>query len=224
MVLKKIGERLIKVNNRYYTLSKKPGYRVYDEKTVMFKGKEYRYWDPNKSKIAAALQKGLPSTFIGFLHSYQKMLYLGIANGTTASHLEDINPSAYIFGVEISPRSMIDLVYMIKMRNSNIIPILENASYPEKFSFLMTKVDFLYGDIAQPNQTDIVLNNADLYLQSNGVGMIAIKTRSINIKKKPKEIVNDEIKKIENRGYRIVYKTMLDPYERDHGFVVFRKQ
>ncbi len=225
MHIKNISKNLIKINNKHYaTLSKKEGYNVYGERIIRYKNREYRIWNPTKSKLGAALHNKIPINIIKKIESSNYILYLGIANGTTASHLEDLNPNAMIFGVEISPRSIIDLVYMIKKRKSNIIPILENAAHPLRYSFMVAKSDILYVDIAQPHQTDIALRNGELFLKKGGLLFLAIKTRSIDIKKKPVEIVKKEIEKIESYGYEISFSTMLDPYERDHGFVVAIKK
>jgi len=225
MHIKTISKNLIKINNKYYaTLSKKEGYDVYGEKRIRYKGKEYRVWNPTKSKLAAALHNRMPLSIVKDIESAKYILYLGIANGTTASHIEDLNPSAIVFGVELSPRSIIDLIHMTKNRESNIIPILENAAHPLKYSFMVTKADILYVDIAQPHQTDIALKNGEIFLKKNGLLLIAIKTRSIDIRKKPIEIVKEEIKKIESQGYKILFDVMLNPYEKDHGFVVAIKK
>ncbi len=224
MKIKKLTDNLIKIDNKHYaTISKSPGINVYGEKTIRWKDKELRIWNPSKSKLSAALHNNLPLEYIREIENATTMLYLGIANGTTASHIEDLNPNMTIFGVEISPRSIIDLIYMIENRKSNIIPILESASHPHKYSFMLTKVDTMYVDIAQPHQTDIALKNAEIFLKRNKYLFLTIKTRSIDIKKKPKEVIRGEIKKIENNGYEVTFKGTLHPYEKDHGFVIVRK-
>ena len=49
--------------------------------------KEYRMWNPFRSKLAAAIVGGIGSIWMG---PGAKVLYLGAANGTTVSHVSDI--------------------------------------------------------------------------------------------------------------------------------------
>ena len=63
------------------------GKKVYDETLVIEKGKEYREWNPRRSKLAAAILKGAKK--IG-LKKGNIVLYLGASTGTTASHVSDI--------------------------------------------------------------------------------------------------------------------------------------
>jgi len=63
------------------------GYRVYGERLVRYKDVEYREWNAFRSKLAGAIMKGLKYNPI---YRGSKVLYLGIASGTTASHISDI--------------------------------------------------------------------------------------------------------------------------------------
>jgi len=55
----------------------------------------------------------------------------------------------------------------------------------------------VYVDIAQPDQTNIAIENCRLYLKSGGYLFLVIKTRSIDVVKDPKMVIKDEIKKLE---------------------------
>jgi hypothetical protein len=70
--------------NRLFTENYCKGIQVYNEKLVKFEGKEYRSWNPYRSKLAAAILKGLKNIKI---KSDSKVLYLGAATGTTVSHI-----------------------------------------------------------------------------------------------------------------------------------------
>src|SRR5438094_6673783 len=72
---------------RLATLSQDPGTTVYGEDIVRIGDREYRVWDPYRSKLAAAVLKGLSEVPIKPGNS---VLYLGAASGTTASHVSDI--------------------------------------------------------------------------------------------------------------------------------------
>ncbi len=63
------------------TVNASPGKTVYDERLVEADGVEYRYWDPNRSKLAALILLG--GRDLGIDES-TKVLYLGAASGTTA--------------------------------------------------------------------------------------------------------------------------------------------
>ncbi|HUK84302.1 MAG TPA: fibrillarin-like rRNA/tRNA 2'-O-methyltransferase, partial [Candidatus Acidoferrum sp.] len=70
-------------SQRLATVNLTPGLNVYGERLVKVKGVEYRIWDAFRSKLAAAILKGVDNVPIepGF-----KVLYLGAASGTTPSH------------------------------------------------------------------------------------------------------------------------------------------
>ena len=64
-----------------------PGHKVYGEDLIQLDNKEYRLWDPTRSKLAAAIIKGINMLPI---KSGAKVLYLGAASGTTPSHISDV--------------------------------------------------------------------------------------------------------------------------------------
>src|SRR5690349_24963955 len=69
------------------TRSLAPGKIVYGEEVVKAGDEEYRVWDPFRSKLAAAILKGLHEIPFG---DKSRVLYLGAASGTTVSHVSDI--------------------------------------------------------------------------------------------------------------------------------------
>ncbi|MEA3229413.1 MAG: fibrillarin-like rRNA/tRNA 2'-O-methyltransferase [archaeon] len=202
----------------FATLSIASGAKVYNEKIVR-KGKDiYRIWDPKKSKLGAALRRGLDNT--GFFEG-AKVLYLGIASGTTASHISDIiGPSGIIYGVEFSARSIRDLLLVSKTRK-NIIPVLADARIPEQFASRIEKVDILYQDIAQKDQSEIFMRNAQAFLKKRGIAMIAIKARSIDVIAKPKSVYAQEKRKLSEK-FEILQQIDLGHFEKDHAFFVCR--
>jgi len=185
------------------------GSAVYGEKTFG----EYRVWDPKRSKLAALLEKreDVP------LDSQQIVLYLGAASGTTVSHLADI--VALIYAVEFAPRVARNLVRTAELR-SNIIPLIADASRPD-YGHIVELVDLLYQDIAQRNQADIAIVNAELFLRSPGHACIVIKARSIDVTAKPKAIYRSQVKKLEEI-FEIVRVDDLSPYYKDHAAITAR--
>ncbi|MEM2878347.1 MAG: fibrillarin-like rRNA/tRNA 2'-O-methyltransferase [Candidatus Hadarchaeales archaeon] len=195
-----------------------PGSQVYGEMLLKAGEKEYRVWDPYRSKLGAAIMNGLKKLPIGEKNS---VLYLGAASGTTSSHVSDIvGVSGHVFCVDISPRPMRDLISVCSKRE-NMIPIIADARLPHIYAPLVKKVDVVYQDIAQPDQTEIMLKNSAIFLKKSGYGMLAIKTRSIDVTRDPDEIVEEEIAKLESH-VRIVERVNIHPYEKDHAVIVFQ--
>ena len=81
------------------------------------------------------------------------------------------------------------------------------------------KVDVIYSDIAQPDQTEIAVENCLIYLKPKGVMLIVIKTRSIDVTMDPKSVIEQEAKKIEKRGFHIEQIIDLKPFDKDHALV-----
>src|SRR5437879_13003008 len=69
---------------RLATLSQDPGTTVYGEDTARIGDREYRVWDPYRSKLAAAVLKGLSEVPIKPGNS---VLYLVAASTTPARNL-----------------------------------------------------------------------------------------------------------------------------------------
>lgn len=194
-----------------------PGSRGYTEQLVTVSGKEYRIWDPNRSKPAAAITKGLKNLP---LRSGMKILYLGIASGQTASYFSDIiGPEGIIYGVEISERTFRELNPVAEKRG-NMVPILANARKPDEYSWV-EPVDLVYQDVAADDQSEILIRNCRAFLKPGGTAMIAIKARSIDVTKDPDVIYRQEEKKL-RKEFRILEKIKLDPYEKDHAFFVLK--
>ncbi len=55
-----------------------------------------------------------------------------------------------------------------------------------------------------------------LYLKPEGIGIIIIKARSIDVTKNPKKIFKEEESKLKTSGFRVLEKINLEPYEKDH--------
>jgi fibrillarin-like pre-rRNA processing protein len=199
-----------------YTVNLVPGVTVYTEKLVET-DREYRSWNPHKSKLAAGILNGL-QTFPFSPES--SILYLGAASGTTASHLSDICSDGLVYCVEFSPRTARELVYTCEKRE-NMIPILEDASNPELYADMVTEVDVIYQDIAQPNQSEILKENC-IFLKDGGYWFICIKSRSIDVTAEPKSIFKKEAKFL-RKFLEIQERIPLEPYEKDHLLVVGRK-
>jgi len=209
-------------SRRLATKNLAPRKSVYGERLVRFRGEEYRLWDPYRSKFAAAILKGLEAVPIQPNH---KVLYLGAASGTTASHVSDIiGERGHVYCVEFAARSIRELVNNVCAFRSNMSPVLADARLPERYSALVEKVDDIYCDIAQPEQARVLADNADLFLVDGGWVMLAIKAQSIDVTKEPSEIYEQEINIMKARGFRISEVVHLEPYDKAHAMIVAKKE
>lgn len=197
-----------------------PGVQVYGENLFKQDGIEYREWIVQKSKLAAAIAKGISQ--IG-IKPGSSVLYLGCASGTTASHVSDIvGKEGFVFALDFAPRSLRDIVFVCQMRK-NMTALLADAHHPERYVHRVLPVDVVFQDIAQRDQTGIFLKNCDLFLKQGGFGLLVVKARSVDVTKRPKEIFARVREQLEQRVTIVDYRE-LDPYERDHCmFVVKRK-
>lgn len=219
-------------SSHIYTVSLDPGFKVYDEKTFRVKKGtldishsedypetlEIREWNPNKSKLGAAisLKAKIPGLFYG-----AKVLYLGCSYGTTVSHVSDVvGKGGIVFGLDFAPVVM-KKFYFLSQRRKNIIPIMADANKPEEYRIIVPKVDVLFEDVAQKNQVEIFIKNAKSYLKSRGIGMLAVKSRSIDVAKRP-DVIYKEIRSVLKKHAEIVDFVRLDRFEKDHGFFVLR--
>ena len=207
------------VDNKLCTKNLVPGEKVYGEMLIKTKEGEFREWIASRSKPSAAIHKGIHNFP---LEEEMRVLYLGAASGTTVSHFSDIvGKKGMIYAVEISDRVLRELLPHAEKRK-NIFPLLADARIPEEYAWI-EEVDLIYADIAMKEQSIVLVRNAKTFLKSRGFAMIAIKSRSIDVAKKPK-LVYKEQRKILEEIFNVIDFVTLDPYERDHRFFVLKKK
>ena len=207
-------------SRRLATRNLAPGKNVYGERLIRYLGVEYRLWDAFRSKFAAAILKGLETVPIQPNH---KVLYLGAASGTTASHVSDIiGDGGHVYCIEFAPRSIRELDNNVCAFRPNMSPILADARLPEQYLTLMETVNDIYCDIAQPEQAKVLADNADLFLINGGSIMLAIKAQSIDVTKEPSEVYEREIGTLKTRGFHIREVVHLEPYDKAHAMIVAR--
>ncbi|KDE03724.1 rRNA 2'-O-methyltransferase fibrillarin [Microbotryum lychnidis-dioicae p1A1 Lamole] len=205
-----------------------PGESVYGEKRIAIESAstnpdlpaekvEYRVWNPFRSKLAAGILGGLDDIHIA---PGKKVLYLGAASGTSVSHVADVvGPEGTVYAVEFSHRSGRDLINMAKKR-TNVIPIIEDARHPNKYRMLMSMVDVIFADVAQPDQARIVALNAHHFLKNEGHVVISIKATCIDSTAPAEVVFASEVKKMQQEMLKPHEQLTLEPYERDHAMVV----
>ncbi len=205
------------INNVYFLISENgsrklatwnavPGEKAGNEK--------YRIWDPYHSKLAALIIKGARIP----LNEDSKILYLGAANGTTASYVSDIVSKGTVFAVEFSPRAMQDLIRMSAGR-MNLIPIFADARNPASYKNMVIEVDLIYQDIAQREQASIAVRNAGLFLKKNSFLVLNIKSRSIDSGRNAREVTGKEIEVLGD-SFEIIETINLEPFHHDHFVVI----
>jgi fibrillarin-like pre-rRNA processing protein len=208
----------INVNGKEHiaTINLLKGITLYGEKLISRNGNEYRTWDPFRSKLAAAYIKGLEFDFF----NVKNILYLGASTGTTVSHLSDIiGYSGKVFAVESSTRVARELISNVSSKRTNVIPIIEDARKPRSYFSIYDKMDLVYCDIAQPDQTTIAIDNCKIYLKEGKPMLLVIKTRSIDVTMSPKNVISQEIKKLESHSFEIKQKIDLAPFDKDHAMI-----
>ncbi|CAA7059524.1 unnamed protein product [Microthlaspi erraticum] len=199
-----------------------PGEAVYGEKRISVQNEdgtkvEYRVWNPFRSKIAAAIHDGIDNLWI---RPGVKVLYLGAASGTTVSHVSDIvGPEGCVYAVEFSHRSGRDLVNMAQKR-PNVIPIIEDARHPSRYRMIVSMVDVIFSDVAQPDQARILALNASFFLKTGGHFMISIKASCIDSTVPAEAVFSSEVKKLQQEDFKPAEQVTLEPFERDHACVI----
>jgi fibrillarin-like pre-rRNA processing protein len=199
------------------TLNLVEGNSVYGEKLVKQKEVEYRVWDPYRSKLAGAMKKGLNNLPI---KKSMKVLYLGASTGTTVSHISDIvGLDGIVFAVEPAIRVGRELIENVASKRGNVVPIIEDARRPQSYFSIFGKVDLVYSDIAQADQTDIAILNCHCYLKEGATILVVIKTRSIDVTMEPSAVVAHEAKRLKDNGFHIDQIINLDPFDKDHSMI-----
>ena len=212
MEITKKFDGVYRVDGNIATENLNPGVKVYGERLVEIENKEYRIWDPRRSKLSAAILNGLN---IFPFNENSKILYLGASAGTTPSHVSDISKNGLIYCVEFSPRMMRNLMDVCS-RRENMIPVLDDATKPRNYMNLVQKADIIYSDVAQPHQSELFMDNMRLYLKEDGMGILMIKARSIDVTRAPNKIFKEEESKLKTNGFKVIEKIKLEPYEKDH--------
>ncbi len=182
---------------------------------VRWRGEEaWRFFDPTRSKLAAALCRGLPENpFTPGLD----VLYLGASTGTTVSHVADlVGPQGRVFAVEMSVRVLPRLLLLAR-DYPNVHPILADARDPGEYSGDVPEVGVIYQDVSQPEQLRIARENAALFLRPGGGFLLALKRASLfgNAPERGADVALGP-------SFRLCSRVALEPFYREHSFLAFR--
>lgn len=219
MKAERLFEGVFRIDGKLATENLAKGVRVYDEILSVVDGKEYRSWNPYRSKLSAAILNGLKDLRI---KKGSHVLYLGAASGTTASHVSDIvGDSGAVYCIEISERSMRDLIRVCETRR-NMFPIMQDARNAGSYRSETGTVDAIYQDVAARDQDKILLRNAEL-LKKGGYAYVAIKSQSIDVSKAPELVFEDFLSSV-SEEFDVLEKIDLEPYDKMHLFAVLKKR
>lgn len=198
-----------------------PGRSVYGEALVKRKlgngVMEFRSWDPFRSKLAAAISNRLRN-FPFREGTY--CLYLGASTGTTVSHLSDIvRNEGRVFAVEMAPRVAREFLENVVKYRKNVMPIVEDAKHPERYSSVYGKISVVYCDVAQPDQTEIAIKNCEDYL-TKGTLFLVVKASSINALKPKRQVFQEQADLVQNSGFNMLELIDLEPFDKNHAMIV----
>ena len=145
---------------------------------------EWRAWDPNRSKVAAALL-GTDNDPADILpEPGSTCLYLGASFGGTASFVHDMvcgsqnHLEGQIIAVEIAPRAMRELVALASQR-PGLVPVLGDARIPHTVSpYIRGKADWIHQDLSIADQAETFVKMAGAFLKPGGTGLLSLKAAS----------------------------------------------
>lgn len=209
-------DRIIRLRGELYTVTDytKP---LFGEKIISYMGNRVRHWDPKRSKLAAAILNGMD---IMPIRQDSSVVYLGASTGTTVSYISDICSKGRIYAIEVSFESFYKLLSLAEKRN-NIIPVLEDANMPERYSFFVENPDLIYQDIAQRNQVQIFNTNADAFPEVRKA-ILVIKTRSISSRQDENAILATALSGLKN--FKPVKSYKLTPYDQANYLVYMERK
>lgn len=84
---------------------------------------------------------------------------------------------------------------------------------------LLSQVDVIFADVAQPDQARIVCRNADFFLKNEGHAIISIKASCIDSTAPPDLVFASEVETLKKNRFKPIEQAPLEPYERDHAIV-----
>ncbi|WP_160133408.1 fibrillarin-like rRNA/tRNA 2'-O-methyltransferase [Halococcus salsus] len=184
------------------------GEPVYGEPTA----EGWRAWDARRSKLGAMYERGMEPG----LQNGDRVLYLGAANGTTASHVADV--ARVVYAVEFAARPMRDLVDVAGTRDA-LVPLLKDARKPASYGHVVeADLDVLVQDVATRGQARVACANRR-FLADDGRLAAVVKARSEDTVRDPEAVFEDALDHLRNE-YRVLETKRLDPFHADHLAVV----
>jgi rRNA 2'-O-methyltransferase fibrillarin len=103
--------------------------------------------------------------------------------------------------------------------NDLLVAIVEDARLPQRYRMLLSTVDVIFADVAQPDQARIVAVNAHNFLKNGGHAVISIKASCIDSVAPPAQVFAREVEALRKDNFKPIEQVTLEPYERDHAMV-----
>jgi len=174
---------------------------------------DWRAWDVRRSKLGAVLDRGIETGLTG---PSDRVLYLGAAAGTTASHVADIAGPTY--AVEFAPGPMRQLLEVTRAREL-LFPLLADARQPSEYAHVVeSDLDVIVQDVATRGQAEVALANRQ-FLADDGHLVLAIKARSEDVTAEPEAVFERVIESL-TAEYEVLSRTSLERSHADHLGVV----
>jgi len=90
------------------------------------------------------------------------------------------------------------------------LAIVEDARYPNKYRMLLSLVDVVFADVAQPDQARIVALNAHHFLKNGGHAVISIKANCIDSTLPAEVVFASEVKKLQAERFKPLEQLTLE--------------
>jgi len=150
----------------------------------------------------------------GFTPEGEAVVYLGAAGGERAAAIA--RQATSVLAVEKSPVAGLRLVERAKAQ-ADLVPVVGDARQPEAYGPLVPELGLLVQDVAQPDQVEIFLDNADRFQPDRGY--LAVKARSIAVDRPPEQVFDRARERVaEEADVREIVS--LDPHHEDHVMIV----
>ena len=103
--------------------------------------------------------------------------------------------------------------------NDLLVAIVDDARLPQRYRMLLSTVDVIFADVAQPDQARIVGVNAHSFLKNGGHAVISIKANCIDSTIPAAQVFAREVEALRKDNFKPIEQVTLEPYERDHAMV-----
>ena len=184
-------------------------------------GSTYRSFPPTGTKLSALVKMGVRNW--PYLPA-SRVLYLGAGAGTTVSYVSDICSQGTVIAVEFAPEPFYDLVEVARDR-PNVLPILADARDPTAYSkMVVLPVDVIYQDVAQRDQWGIAHTNVQALMADEGMLVLVVKARSIDVSKPAFDVVNQVAANATADGYRVMEMVDIGAFAEDHYVIIAERR
>ena len=164
----------VKIGNEEQLATKNlvKGTETYKEKIVRVNGEEFLEWNPYSCKLAAAIRNGLQ--ILPIMKNF-RIICIGATDGSTISHISDIVDSRGSVFVIDSNKNKKSFLNKLTTTHKNIISVSDNPHEQLYSTSITGKIDVLYVDIPQLDQTELAIQKYSSLLKTGGFLMLTAK-------------------------------------------------